>query len=149
MRRTFAVSLLLVACACGAPGGPGAAATTEVRFETARGPVLITAEVADTPSARARGLMGRTYLAPDRGMLFLWAEAAPREFYMKNTLIGLDVVSINSGRVVGVQEMVPCNGDPCLVTVTPPADAALELGVGVASAHGLRPGVLVDAAPLR
>jgi len=105
-------------------------------------------QVAATEALREHGLMGVRALAPDRGMLFLWNDVAPRQFYMKNTLIPLDLISIRARHVVGVATMVPCLRDPCLITTTPPADSALEVLAGTAKRAGITAGALVDSAAL-
>lgn len=138
MRRSLIALLVLVACARG--GG-----TVPVRFETARGRVTFTAEVADEVAEQARGLMHRTSLPRDRGMLFVWGDVSGRAFYMKNTRIPLDLVAIRAGRVVSIHTMQPCTADPCPTTTTAPADAALEINAGVAAARGIVVGTLVAA----
>ena len=78
---------------------PGPTATVH----TARGPVRVRLEVALTPEAQERGLMYRTALADDQGMLFVFPHDADHSFWMKNTLIPLDMVFITAdGRVAGV-----------------------------------------------
>ena len=89
-------------------------------------------QVAATEALREHGLMGVKKLAADRGMLFVWKDVASREFYMKDTLIPLDLISIRAHRVVDVATMVPCHADPCPITTTRPADSALEVPAGTA-----------------
>ena len=101
-------------------------------------------QIVATEALREHGLMGVRTLAPDRGMLFLWADVAPRQFYMKNTLIPLDLISMRAHKVVGVATMVPCTTDPCPITTTPPADAALEVPAGTAKRAGIAAGALVE-----
>ena len=68
----------------------------------------IFAEIADTPSKRAKGLMGRTNLAPDRGMLFTFSEPSRWTFWMKNTKISLDIIWLDKkGKVVHLESKVP------------------------------------------
>ena len=106
------------------------------------------AQVAATEALREHGLMGVRALAADRGMLFLWNDVAPRQFYMKDTLIPLDLISIRARRVVGVATMVPCVKDPCRITTTPPADSALEVPAGTAKRAGIAAGALVESSAL-
>lgn len=141
--RALVIGLLLAA-SCGR-----GAATVAVTFETTDGRVSFISEVADTPAAQARGLMGRATLAPDRGMLFRWGTVAARGFHMKNTLIPLDLIAIRAGRVVSIQTMQPCAAAPCPVTTTAPADAALEINAGESAKRGLAVGTLVRAPGLR
>lgn len=124
MTRFVALALVLGAC-----GGSPAPATSTVRI----GDVVIRVEVADTPAERARGLIGRPSLAPGTGMLFLFdPPAAPRTFWMKDTLIPLDLISIRAGRVAAIQRLEPCRADPCPETITPAASQALEVAAGAA-----------------
>lgn len=144
--RALVIGLLLLAATAACGRG---AATVAVTFETSDGRVSFISEVADTVAEQARGLMGRATLAPDRGMLFRWGTVGARGFHMKNTLIPLDLVAIRAGRVVSIHTMQPCTADPCPVTTTAPADAALEINAGAAAAHGLAVGTLVRAPALR
>jgi uncharacterized membrane protein (UPF0127 family) len=66
-------------------------------------------EVARTVEQQATGLMFRTELAEDRGMIFLFNPPTPINFWMKNTLIPLDMVFTHSGKVVYLQRNAP----PC------------------------------------
>ena len=66
-------------------------------------------EVARTVDQQATGLMFRTELAEDRGMIFLFNPPTPINFWMKNTLIPLDMVFTHSGKVVYLQRSAP----PC------------------------------------
>lgn len=71
-------------------------------------------EVARTPEEQAMGLMYRTYLADDRGMLFSFDPPRKTGFWMKNCKISLDMIFIKSGIVEAIAENVPpCVADPC------------------------------------
>ncbi|MDY7002410.1 MAG: DUF192 domain-containing protein [Cyanobacteriota bacterium] len=75
---------------------------------------IINLEVAKTPQEKAIGLMYRTKLADDRGMLFSFDPPRKVKFWMKNCLISLDIIFINSGIVQAIAENVPpCLADPC------------------------------------
>ena len=112
------------------------------------GPHRFHVQVAATEALREHGLMGVKQLAADRGMLFVWGDVAPREFYMKDTLIPLDLISIRARTVVGVATMTPCKADPCPITKTPPADAALEVPAGTAERAGISAGAPVGSSAL-
>jgi uncharacterized protein len=97
---------------------PGAPDTGDVRgFPMAS--ITIAAEpwtvaVAEGFAARARGLMEVSDLGDLDGMLFVWPEAEPRAFTMRNTLIPLDVAFFDGdGRLTEIVAMVPCTEEPC------------------------------------
>ena len=77
------------------------------------GAPTLTAEVARRPDQRARGLMQRTTLAPDAGMVFLFPERGESGFYMLGTLIPLSIAYVDGDRVVSTAEMTPCPGQSC------------------------------------
>jgi len=65
-------------------------------------------EIADSPDKRVQGLMLRPSMAPDRGMLFLFAGLGDQVFWMKNTLISLDILWLNeSGSIIHLEAHVP------------------------------------------
>ncbi len=69
---------------------------------------VLAVEVAETPSERARGLMGRESLPDDTGMLFVYEEADDRSFWMLNTKVPLDMVFVDGDRrVVNVEHASP------------------------------------------
>jgi uncharacterized protein len=75
---------------------------------------VILLEVARTPEQQSIGLMNRTDLATNRGMLFVFSPPRPVSFWMKNTLIPLDMIFVSNGVVKHVgQQILPCAGDPC------------------------------------
>jgi uncharacterized membrane protein (UPF0127 family) len=74
----------------------------------------INLEVARTPKEQEIGLMYRKVLPSDRGMLFQFPDAQPVSFWMKNTLIPLDMVFLRQGVVQYIAAGVPpCTADPC------------------------------------
>jgi uncharacterized membrane protein (UPF0127 family) len=100
-------------------------------------------EIADTPQKRERGLMFRERLAPNEGMVFVFDRPGFYPFWMKNTLIRLDIVWLDAaGRIVSIAASVPpCQADPC--PTYPPAGNAMfvvELASGFARDHGLKAG---------
>jgi uncharacterized membrane protein (UPF0127 family) len=138
--RPLAV-IALAALHCTSSGGadvaPGQAA---VVIETASGGRhRVAVEIARTDRERAKGLMYRSSLGRDAGMLFLFDETAEHGFWMKNTLIPLDMIFIGEdGRVVGiVARAVP--GDLSTRSAGP-SRYVLEVNGGWAEAHGVAPG---------
>lgn len=90
-------------------------------------------EIADDAESRARGLMFRDELADDQGMLFIWNQAEPRAFWMRNTRIALDIVYIGPDlRIVAWSLDTP----PCRTRNCPnypsgrPAQYVLEVRAG-------------------
>ena len=78
---------------------------TPVIFDTDRGPVQFLSEVVDTPAGRQKGLMFRESLPEKTGMLFVFPNEAQRSFWMRNTLIPLDMIFIKSDKtVLGIVE---------------------------------------------
>src|SRR5689334_10327570 len=111
-----------------------------VRFETSRGPWIVQVELARTDEQRARGLTVRTDLPRDRGMLFLFDETSEHPFWMRNTLIALDIVYLGDDRrVVGVvANATPRTDTPR--TVGKPSRYVVEVAGGEALAHAVGPG---------
>ncbi len=107
---------------------------------TASGVHRFQVEIADDETERRDGLMWRESLAPDRGMLFDFKTEAPRAFWMKNTLIPLDIIYVAAdGTVVSIaamampksEESLPSHGD---------ALGVLEIAGGRAGELGIQPG---------
>jgi uncharacterized membrane protein (UPF0127 family) len=100
-------------------------------------------EIAADDAARERGLMFRDSMAADHGMLFLFDDARPRVFWMKNTHIPLDILFFDQDyRLVSAQQRVPpCRSDPCAQYASQgPAKYVLELNSGTADRLGVQPG---------
>ncbi len=88
------------------------------------------------------GLMYRRSLADNRGMMFIFDPPQPVSFWMKNTLIPLDIVFLEGGKVKAISPNVPpCKSDPC-PTYGPNVaiDRVIELRGGRAAELGLKPG---------
>ena len=102
--------------------------------------------VADQPHLRQRGLMDRSSLPADAGMLFVFQQPTDGGFWMKNTLIPLSIAFIGEdGRVLETLDMQPCEADPCQVYA--PGSTyryALEANLGFFDRHGVGAGWTVD-----
>lgn len=120
------------------PGNGGVVRTTELDV----GGVTVTAEIADTPALRERGLMERDSLPENHGMLFVYPEERDLSFWMRNTPLALDIAFIDrSGTIVNIETMQP-NDDESKVS-TRPAMYALEMEAGWFEANGVEPGARV------
>lgn len=114
-----------------------------VTFVDAPGTPRIGVEIADDDAKRARGLMYRTSMPEEQGMLFSWSDERQRAFWMRNTCIPLDMLFISKeGFIVGILEQVPVMNElsrsvPC------PAAHVLEVNAGWVRSHGVKPGMRV------
>lgn len=97
-------------------------------------------EVVDNQAERSRGLMGRREMPRSSGMLFVYHQTRPVTFWMKNTLIPLDIVFVNEA---GVVNRVHHNAIPLDLTHIPsggPTRYVLEINGGLARALGIKKG---------
>ena len=103
----------------------------------------IEAEIADTQALREHGLMHRTHLNENHGMLFVYPDQAIRGVWMKNTLIPLDVLFISDdGKIVTLlRNLQPCRQEPCPISISS-ADAQymLEVNAGFIDQHHIKEG---------
>jgi uncharacterized membrane protein (UPF0127 family) len=109
-------------------------------------------EFATDDATRELGLMNRMSLAADHSMLFIFVDDQPRAFWMKNTLVPLDILYFDKDRkLVSMQlNAQPCKADPCAIY---PSDGSaryvLEVQAGTAGRLGLKLGeaLTIDGAP--
>ena len=138
MRPIVAFVLALAAVACSHAAGKSA----EARIATEGGTVTVHVTIADTDTARERGLKGVRRLAGDAGMAFLFDRPSTASFWMKDTLVPLSIAFWGrNGRIIEVRDMAPCGADPC-PTYRPdrPFVGALEVNRGFFAGHGVRVG---------
>lgn len=140
-RRLAATALALILLGCrGEPPSAAEIATAkqerpaleqiELQIQTDTATHPFTVEVARTPDEQARGLMFRESLAPNVGMLFPFSEPRPASFWMKNTLIPLDMIFVRSD---GTIARIAVNTTPLSlapVGVGEPVAAVLEIAGG-------------------
>lgn len=117
--------------------------TARVTFPQAPDQPELTVELAGDSHSRQRGLMYRTHLAEQAGMLFRFPRPAVQGFWMHNTCLALDMMFIDSdGFIAGVLENVPPMNDETR-TVPCPVQYVLEANAGWARRHGVRAGQYV------
>lgn len=144
--------LLLVAVACGSVQGPDPDEPAGLSIQTSSGTVSLQVLVADTPTERKIGLMGRESLSPYDGMAFVWDEPVESSFWMKDTLIPLSIAFWDEdGRIISILDMDPCVEDPCpSYRPDEPFVGAVEVGRGKLAQRGVAVGdhaELVVASP--
>jgi len=146
----LAALLLLAACHDGkqaaealtpAPGGKAAPVTLTLPVTGGTRDVLV--ELAITNEQRNMGLMNRTRLAEDAGMLFVFATDQPRTFWMRNTYLPLDILFLDAdGTVQNIVAAQPGVEKPGYHSLRP-ARMVLELNRGWCASHGLVPGAKI------
>lgn len=138
MRPTLAIVLALAA------GAAAAQALPVVKLQA--GMHLIQAEVAADFASRAQGLMYRSAMPSNAGMLFIFDEASAQCMWMKNTLIPLSVAFIDErGTVINIEDMAPQTEDSHCARR--PARYALEMNRGWFAARGIKPGSRIGGIP--
>jgi uncharacterized protein len=132
------VAALLLACRA-PPPPPAQPRTARVHVDAAAGTATVRVEIARTPGEQEKGLMNRTRLDDDAGMVFVFAGTERHGFWMKNTLIPLDLIFIGEdGRVAAVVERSPLGLDTDDGGVA--SRYVLEVNRGGSRAHGVKPG---------
>ena len=131
--------------------GSEAAQTSTLTITNSAGErVEVEVEIADDDAERQRGLMERTALAENAGMLFVFEREQPLSFWMRNTLIPLSVAYIGSeGRIVDIQDMQPLDDVPPHYVSAEPARYALEVNQGFFAERGVEVGNEVEFPDLR
>jgi uncharacterized protein len=129
-------------CVAGGDRGQSAAGLKQVSLCITSGAKTraFTVEVAGTVAEQAKGLMFRTALADDVGMIFPFPQPRPASFWMKNTVIPLDIIFVRSnGTIESIAEnTVPYSTDP--VVSGEPVAAVLELRGGLTAELGIAAG---------
>jgi uncharacterized membrane protein (UPF0127 family) len=136
--------VIMAATCAGKKTEPEVKAEPTVFLETRSGSeVRVRVEVASTPEERRLGLMHRQGIDKGSGMVFLFEEPEIQTFWMKNTMVSLDMIFIGSDmKVVGVVEKTePMSLAPCMVDQ--PSQYVLEVEAGFAERHGIGAGTTV------
>ena len=134
------LGLIVLAPGDKASGGGDVMPRGELVIETASGPLHLEVEVARTNKQRSQGLMFRTALDADSGMIFIYESPREISMWMKNTILSLDMVFIaEDGRVT----RIVANTTPMSEAKIPsrgPVRAVLELLAGTAKRLAIKPG---------
>ncbi|MGD9649248.1 MAG: DUF192 domain-containing protein [Dongiaceae bacterium] len=122
---------------------------TQISVHTDQGPQLFQVELALTPQAQAQGLMFRKQVEAGKGMLFVFPQNQPLYFWMKNTLIPLDMVFIDDKWMVRHIHPNAKPKDETLIPSLAPAKFVLEIAGGESERLGIKKGdrVLLDRVP--
>lgn len=119
---------------------------SDLVIQTARGPQRFRVELADNDQSRSRGMMFRTGMAPDAGMLFDFKQEQMASFWMRNTLLPLDMLFIKAdGTILNIhQRAIP--RDETGINSAGPVRAVLEVNGGTAARLGIKAGDRVEHA---
>ncbi len=120
-------------------------------IHSASGDHQVKVEVVTEPADQARGLMHRRSLGKDNGMLFIFRQEGPQSFWMKNTLIPLDMIFISKNLViVDIATMQPCASYPCpSYTSRQPALYVLEVNAGYCRSHAIASGDKISSTVIK
>jgi uncharacterized membrane protein (UPF0127 family) len=103
----------------------------------------IETEIASTDEERARGLMFRNEMAENQGMLFLFAQEEIQSFYMRNTIISLDIIYVNSKmEIVDIYPNTEALSETSLPSKAP-AMYVVEINAGLCKQYGIEVGDLI------
>lgn len=143
-KRGAAAGLILALGLAGSQAAAAACAPDTLEFRTAAGSTgRFTVELARTSEERARGLMFRETMPRSSGMLFVYDAPQRAAFWMKNTLIPLDMVFIDpTGTVTRLHEMAKPQ-DTTLIDGGEGVQYVLEINGGLGAPLGLEPGTVV------
>jgi uncharacterized membrane protein (UPF0127 family) len=140
----FLAALVLMAAATAQTGPQPKLPTTPLTI----GLHVVQAELAVTPEQQATGMMFRTTMGINEGMLFVAEERGVRCFWMRNTLLPLSIAFIDDdGIIVNIADMQPRSEQShCSAR---PVRFALEMNQGWFAKRGIKPGARVKGAPFR
>ncbi len=107
--------------------------------------VSLTLEFATTPEARQKGLSGRPVVPEGYGMLFAFAQPGRHGFWMKETVVPLDIFWLDTkGQVVSIAQEVATSTFPHVFYPAAPAQYVLETAAGFARTHGVATGTQLE-----
>jgi uncharacterized protein len=132
--------LLIVTAAAGFAASLQSFATATLTIVTAKGDHRFAVELAETPAQMEQGLMFRTSLPPDAGMLFDFKHPTMATMWMHNTLIPLDMLFVDAkGKIVNIAQRAVPESD-AIISAAAPVRAVIELNGGTAARLGVVPG---------
>ncbi len=121
-------------------GKPPKADLVGIRFDAMPMMATLEAEVARSPAELERGLMFRTFMPPEHGMIFLMGEHDEHSFWMHNTCIPLDMLFVDDdGTIVGILENVPTLNDDTR-SVGCKSNYVIETNAGWCRRHNVKAG---------
>ncbi len=114
----------------------------ELTFQSADGKYIskIDIEIADSDYKRAKGLMDRLNMEEDQGMLFLFPFDTMQSFWMKNTVIPLDIIFVNREKVIVTIHKDAVPFDTGQYPSTKPASQVVEVTAGYTDLYGINVG---------
>jgi uncharacterized protein len=130
----------LAAASCGAAAAEPACRDDQLHLRGDWGQARLTIELADDEAERAQGLMHRQSLAQGAGMLFVYPESRNVGFWMKNTLIPLDMIFVDATGTVARVHANATPGDLTPIMSGSDVKAVLEVNGGLAARMGINPG---------
>lgn len=126
MKKIFAIILMIFLISCTKNIDKN---FKEIYLDNGNRLIKINVEIADDELEQTEGLMFREKLKENEGMLFVFENEAMQIFWMKNTLISLDIIFIDKNfKIVNIENAVPCKDEPCdLYKSSKPAEYVLEV----------------------
>ena len=117
----------------------------QIFIDNGKSTIKVNVEIADDNQERMNGLMFREHLNENSGMLFVFENEGQQIFWMKNTLIPLDMIFINKNfKIVDIKYAVPCDKNPCkLYESSNPAKYVLEVNGNFTNRNYIEVGNLI------
>jgi len=137
--------VLILVAACTMAGEEYSTATVTVT-NSQQDEFTFIVEVPLTQAGFAQGLMFRKSLDDNKGMLFAFDSSSPKSFWMKNTLIPLDIIFIDENFVIKrIYHAIPCEDDPCPRYISGvPVQYVLELGGNLTIENNIKEGDVIN-----
>lgn len=141
MKKIICFVIFLALTGCGLQGGD----LQKLEVQTAQGVFEFDVEVANTTEERAKGLMNRAEMLDSRGMVFLFSKPDIQTFWMKDTLLPLDIIFINGNwEIVKIDKNVqPCGASEdkdCALYRADNSQYVLEINAGLADKNAFNVG---------